>query len=46
MTAEYIKLTKSVKRQARRLVDLQLELAEEQGTYMVVHGLGDGASWG
>ena len=44
--SEYTKLTRSVKRQVRRLVDLQLELAEEQGTYMVVFGLGDGASSG
>ena len=42
----YVKLTKKVRKQVRRLEDLHVELAGQQGTYMVVFGLGDGASWG
>ena len=43
---DYVKLTKEVMRQARQLVDLQVELAHREGSYMVVLGLGDAASWG
>ena len=43
---DFVKLTKEVMRQGRQLVDLQVELADREGSYMVVLGLGDAAPWG
>ena len=43
---DYVRLKKAFRKRVVELVDLQVTLAAQEGTCMVVLGLGDAASWG